>query len=244
MTNLTAAAALVAKLETRDVLSDAEKHVIATMLGDARTVPAGEDIVRDGDRPSQSTLLVDGFASRYKVLHGGERQLTAVHVPGDFVDLHSFLLKEMDHAVGALSTCRVATVPHATLQQLSQTQPHLTRLFWLLTLIDGANHREWLVSMGRRPAIGQLAHLLCELYLRLHAVNLTQDMTFTLPITQVELGDVLGLSSVHVNRTLQELRLSNLVAWRGQTVSILDWHRLQATAEFDPRYLHLVREPR
>lgn len=235
---------LIAKLEARDDLTSDERSVIDTMLGEVRIVAAGEDIVRDGDRPPHSTLLIEGFASRYKVLQGGERQLTAIHVPGDFVDLHSFLLKEMDHAVGAMSACRVATVPHTTLERLSCTHPHLTRLFWLLTLIDGASHREWLVAMGRRPAIGQMAHLLCELQVRLGVVGAVQDGCFRLPITQIELGDVLGLSSVHVNRTLQELRATGMVAWKGQMVSILDWTGLQRMAEFDARYLHLVKEPR
>jgi CRP-like cAMP-binding protein len=237
-------AALTAKLEARDDLSADERDVLDTMVGEFRTVAAGEDIVRDGDRPTHSTLLIEGFASRYKVLQGGERQLTAIHVPGDFVDLHSFLLKEMDHAVGAMSVCRVVTVPHATLERLSHTHPHLTRLFWLLTLIDGASHREWLVAMGRRPAVGQLSHLICELFLRLQVIGAVNERSFTLPITQIELGDVLGLSSVHVNRTLQELRGLELITWRGQTVTILDWPGLQQMAEFDPRYLHLVKEHR
>lgn len=240
----TAAAALTAKLEVRDAVSPEEKAIIGRMFSDFRTIAAGDDIVRDGDRPTHSTLVVDGFSARYKVLQSGDRQLTAIHLPGDFVDLHSFLLKEMDHGVVALSTCRIATVQHTTLQHITQTQPHLTRMFWLLTLIDGAIHREWLVSMGRRPAIGQMAHLICELYLRLQSVGLTQDMSFNFPVTQVELGDLMGLSSVHVNRTLQELRASDLLSWRSQTVTILDWQRLEDLAEFDKRYLHLVKEPR
>ncbi|MGV8953869.1 MAG: Crp/Fnr family transcriptional regulator [Cypionkella sp.] len=114
----------------------------------------------------------------------------------------------------------------------------------LLTLIDGACHRGWLVAMGRWPAIGKLAHLLCEMCLRLEVIGAVEAASFRLPITQVELGDVLGLSSVHVNRTLQELRATGLIAWKGQLVTILDWDGLRRTSEFDPRYLHLVKEPR
>jgi CRP-like cAMP-binding protein len=242
--NLEVSDSLILKMQARDQLSSEERQLIANMFSDVRIVSAGEDIVREGDRPGQSTLLVSGFSSRYKVLQGGERQITAVHVPGDFVDLHSFLLKEMDHSVGAISTCRVATVPHETLELFTRTQPHLTRLFWLLTLMDGAIHREWLVAMGRRPALGQTAHLLCELYLRLQVVNAATTPVFTLPLTQAELGDILGLSSVHVNRTLQELRSSGLIAWRGQHVEILNWEGLTTIAEFDARYLHVVQEPR
>lgn len=237
-------ASLILRLEARDDVSAEERDTIEQMFTEVRLVPAGGDIVRDGERPGHSTLVVNGVAARYKVLKGGERQITALHLPGDFVDLHSFLLKEMDHGVAAISQCRVTTVPHEKLAQLSVEQPHLTRLFWFLTLLDGAMHREWLVAMGRRSALGQMAHLLCELRIRLQVVGACDDMTFTMPITQVDLSDILGLSSVHANRVLQELRSENLVSWKGSTVSILNWEALQRLAEFDPRYLHLIKEPR
>jgi CRP-like cAMP-binding protein len=237
-------ASLVRKLEARDGLTDEERTIVEQMFTDVRVVKAGEDIVQDGDRPLRSTLVVSGVAARYKVLHGGERQITALHLTGDFVDLHSFLLKEMDHGVTAISQCRVANVPHETLASLSVSHPHLTRLFWLLTLLDGALHREWLVAMGRRSALGQLAHLLCELKVRLTVVGAAEADSFVMPVTQVDLSDILGLSSVHVNRVLQELRSDNLITWKGVNVSVLDWEGLRRVAEFDERYLHIVREPR
>jgi CRP-like cAMP-binding protein len=237
-------ASLVLKLEARDDLSDEERVIIEQMFTEARLIKASDDIVRDGDRPRHSTLVVSGVAARYKVLQEGERQITALHLAGDFVDLHSFLLKEMDHGVTAISQCRIATVPHETLAALSVSQPHLTRLFWLLTLLDGALHREWLVAMGRRSAVGQLAHLLCELKMRLGVVGTGDRDSFTMPVTQVDLSDILGLSSVHVNRVLQELRAENLIAWKGVNVSIHDWDGLRRLAEFDDRYLHIVKEPR
>ncbi len=189
-------------------------------------------------------LVVTGFTTRYRDLSDGKRQITAIHIPGDFVDLHSFLLKEMDHSVGALSTCRVITFPHRNLTRLTEQHPHLTRLLWLLTLLDSAINREWIVAMGRRSAAEQLAHLICEFCARLEVIGQVKDMTFTLPITQVELSDALGISPVHVNRVLQELRGENLFTWQNQTIRILDWPRLQERAEFDPLYLHLNREPR
>lgn len=237
-------ASLVRKIEARDDLNDEERTILEQMFTEARLVKAGDDIVREGDRPQQSTLVVGGVAARYKVLREGERQITALHLAGDFVDLHSFLLKEMDHGVTAISQCRVATVPHGTLATLSVSQPHLTRLFWFLTLLDGAMHREWLVAMGRRPALGQLAHLLCELKMRLSVVGAVDNNSFVMPITQVDLSDILGLSSVHVNRVLQELRGENLITWKGINVAILDWEGLKRRAEFDDRYLHMVKEPR
>ena len=242
--NASLTTALLRKLEARDRVSDEERAVLETMISDVRIVEAGADIVSDGERPSRSTLVVDGIAMRYKLLSDGARQITALHLPGDFVDLHSFLLKEMDHGVGAVSACRVATVPHETLLEISREHPHLSRLFWFLTLLDGALHREWLVAMGRRPALSQMAHLLCELRVRFGVIGHLKGESFTLPITQLDLSDILGLSSVHVNRVLQELRGDGLVSWKGTLVTILDWPRLSQLAEFDDRYLHLSKEPR
>ena len=235
---------LICKLERRDVLSDEEKRALESAVARIKGFRTDEDLVRDGDRPSESYLLLDGFAARYKLLNNGKRQITALHVPGDFVDLHSFLQKKMDHGVATLSPCRVGLVPHTTLRTITERHLHLGRLLWLNTLIDAAIHRDWLVAMGRRPALNQIAHLLCELFLRLQTVGLTQDMSFELPLTQAELGDVLGLSSVHVNRIIKELRAQELATWRGEIVTIEDWTRLQEVAEFDPTFLVLEREPR
>jgi len=232
------------KLERRDALSADERQALVEAAGEERTFPAGSDMVREGDRPESSTLIVEGFSTRYRLLSDGQRQITAIHTPGDFVDLHSFVLKEMDHSVGALSRCRVISFPHERLTRITEQFPHLTRVLWLMTLLDGAIHREWMVAMGRRSATQQMAHLLCELYVRLGVVGLIRDDSFYLPITQVELGDALGLSAVHVNRVLQELRTENLFTWQSQIVQIVDWAGLQQRAEFDPRYLHLTNEPR
>ncbi|MFC1458462.1 Crp/Fnr family transcriptional regulator [Microvirga arabica] len=235
---------LIRRLERYDVLSDEEKQVLTSAIARFREVAADEDLVREGDRPTESIVLLDGFAARYKLLRNGRRQITALHVPGDFVDLHSYIQKKMDHGVVAMTPCRIGLVPHATLRKITDQHLHLGRLLWLHTLIDAATHREWLVAMGRRPAFNQIAHLLCELFLRLQTVGLTQDMSFELPLTQAELGDVLGLSTVHVNRIVQQLRAEELVTWRGETVTIEDWVRLQEVAEFDPTFLNLEREPR
>jgi CRP-like cAMP-binding protein len=235
---------LIRKLEERDRLSEEEKQVLAASLGPPKSVSADADMVREGDRPSESTLLVEGFAARYKVLQSGKRQITAIHVPGDFVDLHGFLLKKMDHAIAALTPCTVATVPHETLRRITERHPHLARLLWLSTLIDSAIHREWLVAMGRRSAKEHMAHLFCELYLRLQLVGLTKDNSYEMPITQAELGDTLGISTVHVNRVVQELRAEGLITWRGNRLAVDDWDRLREVAEFTPTYLSLFNERR
>ena len=232
------------KLERRDIVSPDERQALIDAAGPLLEVRAGADLVREGERPDRSQLVISGFTTRYRVLSDGQRQITAIHVPGDFVDLHSFVLKEMDHSVGALSDCRIISFPHQGLATITERFPHLTRLLWLMTLLDSAIHREWIVAMGRRSAAGQMAHLVCELYVRLGVVGLVTNDSFTLPLTQMELADALGISAVHVNRVLQELRGENLLTWQNQVIHVLDWPRLQERAEFDPRYLHLNSEPR
>jgi CRP-like cAMP-binding protein len=150
----------------------------------------------------------------------------------------------MAHGVIALSRVKVAQVPHEQLRQITESHPHLTRLLWLATLIDAAIHREWIVSMGRRDGPQRLAHLLCELFVRLRAIGLANDYSFPLPLTQAELGDVIGFSVVHANRMVQTLRKDGLVRWQELRVEILDWERLQELADFDADYLSLHREPR
>jgi CRP-like cAMP-binding protein len=235
---------LILKLEQRDQLSDDEKRALENAIARVRVVEADEDIVREGDRPSDCSLLLDGFAARYKIFSNGRRQITAIHIPGDFVDLHSFLLKTMDHGVLALTTCRIASVPHATIEKITDEYPHLTRLLWLNTLIDGAIHREWLNVMGRLSATAHMAHLICELFLRLKSVGRVEGDTIQLPLTQAELGDTLGLSTVHVNRVLQDLRKEGLIRWQGEALTILDWERLKGVGEFTPTYLNLQHEHR
>ncbi len=238
-------AAFISKLERRDRVSDEETAALLAAAGPVETFEPGADLVREGDRPDRSMLVAQGFTTRYRLLADGARQITAIHVPGDFVDLHSFLLKTMDHSVGALSTCRVVTFPHANLRAITERHPHLARLLWLMTLLDSAIHREWIVAMGRRSALEQMAHLLCEIFTRLAVIGHgARDRELILPINQTELGDTLGLSTVHVNRTLQQLRAEHLIIWQGHSVRILDWQRLASIAEFDETYLHLDPEPR
>lgn len=238
-------AAFLRKLERRDVISTEERVALLEAASGVETFPAGSDLVREGERPERSMLVAQGFTTRYRLLADGTRQITAIHLPGDFVDLHSFLLKTMDHAVGALSPCRIVTFPHANLKVITERHPHLTRMLWLMTLLDAAIHREWIVAMGRRSALEQMAHLLCEIFTRLSIVGLgDRDRELILPINQTELGDTLGLSTVHVNRTLQQLRAEHLITWQGQSVRVLDWNRLAGIAQFDDAYLHLDAEPR
>lgn len=235
---------LYRRLRLRDNVDDEERAALAEVLGEARAIPAGTDLVRQGDRPGRSTLVLSGITCRYTNLESGKRQITAIHVPGDFVDLHSFLIKTMDHAVGALSPCIVAYAPHEGLERITERLPHLGRLLWLLTLIDASIHRQWLVTMGGYPALNRTAHLLCELFTRLTYDSGIVAETLSLPITQADLGDTLGLSTVHTNRVIQELRGRGLIQWQGQEIKVLNWTGLVELAQFDPLYLHLTREPR
>ena len=234
---------LVEKLERRDHLSEDERHALLAVLEPPRAVRAKADIVSEHDRPNHSTLLIAGFAGRYVTMPDGRRQITEISVPGDFVDLHSLLMKQMDHGVAALTNATVASAPHERLRRLTELHPHLTRMLWLDTVIDGAIHRQLIASMGRKTGLGRLAHLVAELYLRLEAVGLAADLSFELPLSQAVIGDALGLSAVHVSRLVGELRDRNLVDWTQSRVTIANWPGLAAEADFDPTYLRLRSEP-
>jgi CRP-like cAMP-binding protein len=234
---------LVDKLSLRDTVSPEEIEALRDVLDHPQNVPAGTEIVREHMHPLHSTLLIAGFSARYTTLSDGGRQITEINVSGDFIDLHSLLMKQMDHGVVALTDCVVAYAPHTKLISLTETQPHLTRLLWLDTIIDAAIHRQWLAAMGRRSGLSHLAHLVCELYLRLQVVGQAADFAFNLPLTQSVLGDALGLSPVHVSRLITELRGEGVVSWSNGRIEILNWHRLAELAEFDATYLRLQREP-
>ncbi|HAL07576.1 MAG TPA: Crp/Fnr family transcriptional regulator, partial [Brevundimonas sp.] len=182
---------LIQKLLRRDELSVREKAVLGELLQPPIVIPAGSDIVRQHSSPQYSTLILDGFAARYVMLMNGSRQITELNVPGDFVDLHSLMMSPMDHGVVALTTCTVARSPHEGLRRLTETEPHLTRLLWMDTLIDAAVHRQWIAGLGRRTAVARLAHLLCELYLRLEIVHRAGRGRMELPLSQAVLADAL-----------------------------------------------------
>jgi CRP-like cAMP-binding protein len=171
----------------------------------------------------------------------GKRQILSFHIAGDIPDLQSLHLSVMDHSLGTLVPSKLAFIQHDDLHALLRGHPRLHDLFWRDTLIDAAVFRQWMVGIGRRSAQTRIAHLLCELLARLRAVELAEDHAFRLPVTQAEMGDALGLSTVHVNRVLQTLRGERLIAWRGDSVTVLDWEGLQDRGEFDPIYLHLAK---
>lgn len=235
---------LIKALEQFDILSEEEREALRALPLRVRTLQRNEEFIRDGDRPVQSCLVLKGFAARTQNLEDGRRQITNLHVPGDFVDLHSLMIKRMDHNVIAFSDCEVAFVPHPALRELIDTHRHLARLLWLTTLIDAAMDRAWITCLGRRPAIDHLAHFICELFVRLQGRGLTDGNSFSFSATQVELGDILGMSTVHVNRTMQDLRKLGLIEWGSGKITINDYNELAARAGFDPAYLNQQVEPR
>lgn len=229
---------LTRKLQHLATLSEADERVIDDATRATRRVRAHEDLIREGERPDNIILVLEGFAYRYKLTEDGRRQILAYLIPGDFCDLHVFVLDHMDHNIGTLSDCRVAEIPPARILKLSET-PAIARALWWATLVDEAILREWLVGMGRRDASQRIAHLFCELHVRLRAVGLVADNRFELPITQEELGDTTGLTLVHVNRTLRSLREAGLIEIERGRVLILDPERLKEFSGFTPGYLHI-----
>ena len=232
------------KLRRRHEISAAEEAAIRDMVADYRRVGPDETIIRAGEMLQESTLLLTGWLARVKDLRSGARQFTGLHVAGDFADLHSFTLKRLDHDVVSLTEGHLAIVPHARIKELIERFPHLARVYWFQTNLDAAIHREWLVSMARRSALARVSHLLCELSIRLEVAGLSDGASFDFPMTQNELADCLGLTTVHVNRTIQELRKRGLIQLDRRRVTLRDVAALKSVAEFDESYLYLEPQPR
>lgn len=229
------------KLKQRAAISAEDERAIRGLVAETRRYGHDEFVIRAGEALNCSLLLLDGWLFRSKDLPSGDRQVLEIHVAGDFADLHGFTLKRLDHDVTSVTECTIAVVPHDRLMELSESNPHLTRVYWMSTNIDAAISREMVLSLGQRSAISRMAHLFCELHVRLGVVGKTRGDTFDFPLTQREMSECLGLTVVHVNRTLQELRRNGLVETENRNVTILDKRGLESVAEFDPGYLHLDR---
>jgi CRP-like cAMP-binding protein len=230
--------ALVAKLETVAPLPATDRDAIAALGEGAREMSARRYIIREGDRPDHVHLIVEGWAARYKLLPGGSRQITAFLLPGDFCDLHVTILGEMDHSIATLTRARVAYIPRGRMEALT-SRPAIAKAFWWATLVDEAVLRSWIVNIGRRDAFEAIGHLMCELYLRLRLVGMTDDHRYELPLTQEEIGDALGLTPVHVNRVLQRMRAEGLISLERGALTIHDYRRLEKASGFNPNYLHI-----
>lgn len=230
---------LVRKLATFADLSDDNSAALEKLTENPRTYRAGHDLIREGDRPDHVFLLMEGWAYRYKILPSGARQVLAYLLPGDFCDIHIFVLKHMDHSIALLNDAKVVPVPAQDMLDLMTDHPEIERALWWATLVDEAVLREWLTSMGQRDAFPRIGHLLVELWLRMRSIGLAQNDCFSWPLTQTDLGDALGLTPVHVNRTLQRLRADGLITLERKRLTIHEPERLMELSGFEPNYLHL-----
>ncbi len=234
---------LVRKLEYFTRLSGEDKRVLKRASeGKIRRFGARVDVIREGEAPEHVNLVLSGWACRYKYLEDGRRQIMSYFVPGDTCDLGVFLLRSMDHSIGTLTAVTMAEVSREAVLEMTGNHSRVSNALWWSTLVAEAVQREWVVNIGQRTAFERIGHLLCEIFIRLRCVGLTTDASCEFPITQAELGEATGLSTVHVNRTLQELRGSNLIVLRDKVLTIPDLAALQRASMFSPNYLHLDRE--
>jgi CRP-like cAMP-binding protein len=202
---------------------------------------ANQEITHQGDKPSHCTLVLDGFLYTHKIANGARRQITSFVVPGDIADLQAPYLHNVDYNLSALGPAVVAFLPHAALKDLLDRSPRLAHAFWRETFIEVAIYREWVTNIGRRESIARVAHLICELAARLQTVDLARNLCFAIPLTQSELADACGISSVHANRVVQELRRLGLVEWNSRQVRIRDWNGLARIGDFSAEYLQLPK---
>ena len=230
---------MISKLEKRAVLQDADRKALLELPFRTRVVEPHQYIVREGMESDQSCLIVTGFAYRQKVTIEGSRQILSVHMAGDFVDLEGSLLRRADHSIQALTRCELAVVPSRAIRDLMLEHPNVAQAMWIDTLVDASIFREWLLNIGQRDARARLAHLFCEFSRRLEAAGLSRDGRYELPMTQEQLADATGLTSVHVNRTMRGLEREGLIQREKRFVKIPDWERLREVAGFSELYLHL-----
>lgn len=232
---------LIARLNTIARLGEAEREALRRLPFRIRRFDENKDLVSQGDRPFECCVILEGMAARYKVVGGGRRQLLSLHFAGDLPDLQSLQLEHMDHGIYALTPVRAAFVPHEAVRSMIRASEKLSDVLIRHALIDASIFREWVANIGRRNAYERIAHIFCEVFVRMRALGLAQHDSFRLPMTQAELGDAAGLSPVHVNRVLQRLRKEGLISSRGDVHAIGDWERLRTAGDFSEDYLHLRR---
>lgn len=234
---------LVRKLRAYTRLSEQDEALLVRITTEhRRQLNAREDVVGEGRPPHAINVFETGWGCRYKMLEDGRRQIIGLFLPGDMCDLNIYLLSQMDHSIGALTTATISEVSRRGFDELMNGHVRIRSALWWEQLVANAIQREWSVNLGQRTALERLAHLLCEIYYRLRIVGLTDGNQCDFPLTQTELGEATGLSTVHVNRTLQELRAANLIVLKDRTLQIPNLEALEDAALFDPGYLHLEHE--
>ena len=226
----------VQKLRNLAELSSADTAAITSLTSNRRNYTSKQDMIREGDKPGPVFIILKGWACRYKILPNGSRQIMAFLMPGDACDLHVGILAEMDHNLQALTPCEVALIPGDRMEALLEEHPAIARAMYKSQLIDEGILRAWIVSMGRRSSVERVAHLMCELYLRSISIDSAAEAYF--PISQIVLADALGMTPVHVNRILKELRLAGAMSLQRGHLLITDSLKLVQIAGFDENYLH------
>jgi CRP-like cAMP-binding protein len=236
---------LIRKLEQFVHLSPEDLAILSRAGRDrVRKFAPRADIAREGDQPKDVHLILSGWACRYKQLADGRRQVVSFFLPGDMCDLNVFILKEMDHTIGTITAVTIADLSRKFFDEISSGYPRIATALWWETLVNGAIQRQWTMNLGQRSASERMAHLLCELFFRLRLAGLTRDLSCEFPLTQSDLADATGLSKVHVNRTLQDLRSEGLIVMKGKTLTLPNLEQLMNAGLFNPNYLHMEREGR
>jgi CRP-like cAMP-binding protein len=228
---------MIERLQSTAALLDSDRAVLVSLPSTTRSFANGDFIARDGERSLQSAVILSGFLYRQKTARA-RSQILSFYVPGDMPDIQTLHLPLMDHDLVSAGAATVAFIPNNVLIRVLDQSRSLTHIFWRETLIDAAIFREWVTNIGSRDALSRVAHVICELCNRLGTVGLVRDGTFSIPFTQQQMADACGLSVVHINRTIQELRHRQLISWESRTVAILNRSELDEVADFDPAYLH------
>ena len=231
---------LVRKLAYRAKLSGADRDALLALPHTVKTMEQHHYVVREGDAAKFSCLMLSGYSVRHKIVAGGFRQIVAIQMKGEMVDLQNSLLGNADHSVQMLTAGKVALIPRDDIVRLAFEHPGVGRAMWIDTLVDGSIFREWIANVGRRDARTRIAHVLCEFALRLEIAGLGEHSGYELPMTQEQLGDATGLTSVHVNRTIKQLEAEGLIERASpRSINIGDWKKLAYAGDFDSGYLHL-----
>lgn len=230
--------AFIRKLSGYTDLTRAEIAALAEATGTPKKYRARHDLIREGDRPGPVFVVLDGWACRYKILPNGTRQVMAYLMPGDACDLHIGLLAEMDHSIQTITPATVVSVQRDQMETLLDEHRGIAKAMYISQLVDEGTMRAWITSMGRRASIERAAHLMCELYLRARNIGLADEAHLTLPLSQTMLADSLGMTSVHLNRVLKQLRQHGVMLIERGSLTITDPIGLVQIAGFDENYLH------
>lgn len=234
---------LVEKLGYRVKLDAQDRSAILALPFKVRMVERNHFVVREREPATHSCLMMSGYSVRTKIVGSGNRQIVSIHMKGEMVDLQNSLLETADHSVQMLTASKVALIPRHEIIKLALDRPNVGLAMWMDTLVDASIFREWVANVGRRDARTRIAHLLCEFSLRLKAAGLGEDGLYELPMTQEQLADATGLTSVHVNRTIKVLEAEGLITRSNpRSIYIGDWRKLAETGDFDSNYLHMPHD--